>query len=104
MKKEAFEAELQAVLKEAEDIQEQTKLEQATDTFLGKQIDTLKQKHIAETLPVKRNIIEKQMLALQQRILREIKMREEGEVRMKALEDKMHELELIYSAGLVEEE
>ncbi len=103
MKKEAFEAELQAVLKEAEDIQEQTKIEHATDLFLGKQIDTLKQKHIAETSPVKIQTIEKQMLALQQRILREIVMREEGEVRMKALENRMAELELIYSAGLVEE-
>ena len=93
MKKEDLEKELQAVLKEAEELEERLKLELETVYFLGKESDKLILKWNDPTLSYdQREKVGQQMAALQKRLEHESKAREKDTPRIIALDNKFNQL------------
>ena len=104
MKKEAFKAELEAVMEEAKRLQSKTELGHASFLFFGTEADRLMAKSESGTTSLEeKETIRKQMIALQRRIEHEIATFELNSPEIKVVEDKLSELQSIYDCGLIEE-
>ena len=104
MKKETLEKELEALLNEAEILNERSELTLATAKFLSNEERKIGERVNAGSFkPGEKALLVKQIMALQKRIQREVELFNADIPKIQAVEQRLEELKTIFISGQIEE-
>lgn len=104
MKRKDLENELQTLLEKLEMLKEESELNLFTSIFLGNEVDKLMDKANDLTLPYdEREKVVRQLIALEKRLKTELLLHDEGVDKLKALENRVNELNFIFENGQMED-